>query len=112
VAFESPLKNGRSVVALTGDNDEQISEVVASLSSSKLLPNIHGDLVLQSGKRAEGFQTGPTYYVGNLPWWTSLSWFLSRQPLVMIVMMGFAALLVSVVSFRYLRKLSAQRLGK
>lgn len=112
VAFESPLKNGRSVVAFTGDNDEQIAAVVASLSNNKLLPNIHGDLVLQSGKRVEGFQTGPTYYVGNLSWWTALGWFLSRQPLVMIAMMGFAALLVSVVSFRYLRKLSAQRLGK
>ncbi len=109
--FESPLKHGRSVVAFTGDNAEQIAAIAESMSNTKVLQHFTGDLVLQSGKRIEGFQMGPTYYAGNLPWFTALRWYLSKQPLVLILLVGLAALLVAVMSFRYLRKLAAQRLG-
>lgn len=112
VAFESPLKSGRSVVVFTGDGAEQIVALADSMANPKMLGFFHGDLVLQSGKRVEGFQTGPTYYVGNLPWFTGLRWYMSRQPLVLIVLIGLAALLVAAVSFRYLRQLVAKRLGK
>ncbi|MFA6970380.1 MAG: cellulose biosynthesis cyclic di-GMP-binding regulatory protein BcsB [Gallionella sp.] len=112
VAFESPLKSGRSVVVLTGDSAEQISTLAVSMSNPKMLPHFQGDLVMQSGNRIEGFQMGPTYYVGKLPLWTSVYWFLSRQPFALLFLIGLAALLVAVISFRYLRKLSAQRLGK
>jgi hypothetical protein len=112
VAFESPLKSGRSVVAFTGDNDQQIAALAVSMADPKILPHFYGDLVLQSGARIEGFQTGPTYYVGNLPWVTALRWYFGRQPLLMIAFIGLAALLVAAVSFRYLRKRVNQRLAK
>jgi len=110
VAFESPLQHGRSVVALTGDNPEEIVALVTSMVNPKYTGFFTGDLVLQSGKRIEGFQMGSTYYVGSLPLWTSLRWILSRQPLVLILLVGLAALLVSLTAFRYLRKLAAKRL--
>lgn len=112
VGFESPLKNGRSVVALTGDNGELIDALALSMNNPKITPGFHGDLVLQSGKRIEGFQTGPTYYVGHLPFWTHLRWYLSRQPFMLMLLIGVVALLVAVVSFRYLRKLADKRLEK
>ncbi|ADL56430.1 Cellulose synthase BcsB [Gallionella capsiferriformans ES-2] len=112
VGFESPLKNGRSVVVVTGDNPEQIANITASMANPKKLANFTGDLVMQSGQRIEGFQMGPSYYTGSLPWWTALHWFLSRQPLFLMIFIGFAALLVAVVAFRYLRKLADQRLRK
>ncbi len=112
VAFESPLKSGRSVVALTGDSAAQIQLLAESMSDSKLQSFFKGDLVLQSGKRVEGFQMGPTYYSGSLPWFTAVRWFVSRQPILLIFVIGLAALLVGVVAFRYLRKLAQQRLSK
>jgi hypothetical protein len=112
VAFESPLKSGRSVVALTGDNGTQIEALVESMGDAKVQSRFRGDLVLQSGKRIEGFQTGPTYYVGKLPLFTALRWYLSKQPLAMMLLIGFASLLVAVIAFRYLRKLAQQRLSK
>ena len=112
VAFESPLKSGRSVVAFTGDNDEQIGALAISMADPKISPRFQGDLVLQSGKRIEGFQMGPTYYVGSLPWLTALRWHLSRQPLLMIVFIAMAALMVAAIAFRYLRKRVEQRLAK
>ncbi len=112
VAFESPLKSGRSVVAFTGDNDEQIGALAVSMADPKISPHFQGDLVLQSGKRIEGFQMGPTYYVGSLPWLTALRWHLSRQPLLMIVFIALAALMVAAIAFRYLRKRVEQRLAK
>ena len=111
VGFESPLQSGRSVVVFTGDNPEQITTLVKSLADPKILPGFHGDLVLQSGKRIEGFQMGPTYYVGKLPWLTALCWYLSEHPLLLIIFTGVAALIASVVSFRYLRTRAAKRLG-
>lgn len=110
IAFESPLKKGRSVVVLSGDSAEQISALTASMFDPKTTERFHGDLVLQSGMRIEGFQMGPTYYVGKLPWWTALQWYLSKQPLLLFVLAGLAALLVAAVVFRLLRKLAAQRL--
>lgn len=112
VGFESPLKKGRSVVALTGDGPEQIADLMSSMADAKTAGLFTGDVVLQSGKRIEGFQVGPTYYVGSLPLWTSLRWFLSRQPLALIILIGLAGLLVAVSAFRYLRKLSDLRLRK
>jgi hypothetical protein len=41
-----------------------------------------------------------------------LRWYLSRQPLILILLIGAAALLVAVMAFRYLRKLASVRLGK
>lgn len=111
-AFESPLKKGRSVVAFTGDTAEQIYALAVSMSSPKTIPFFKGDLVLQSGKRIEGFQMGPTYYVGSLPLVTALRWHLANQPLALIFLIGIVSLLVAVLAFRYLRKLAAQRLKK
>lgn len=112
VAFESPLKSGRSVVAFTGDTTEQISTLSAALSDSKYIASFHGDLVLQSGKRIESFQMGPTYYVGELPWLMAMRWHLSNQPLALVLLVGIVSLLVAVIAFRYLRRLSRQRLAK
>jgi hypothetical protein len=111
VGFESPLKNGRSVVAFTGDNDEQIDALAISMADPKIAPHFKGDLVLQSGKRIEGFQMGPTYYVGHLPWLTALRWYLSRQPLLLVIFIGLAALMVAAIAFRYLRRRVAKRLA-
>ena len=82
------------------------------MADPKISPHFQGDLVLQSGKRIEGFQMGPTYYVGSLPWLTALRWHLSRQPLLMIVFIALAALMVAAIAFRYLRKRVEQRLAK
>lgn len=112
VAFESPLMSGRSVVVFTGDNAEQISELTGFMTDPKYNAAFHGDLVLQSGKRIDGFQTGPTYYVGSLPWWTAVSWYVSSHPLLLVLAIGLVALLVAVMAFRYLRMRSAKRLGQ
>lgn len=110
VAFESPLKSGRSVVVFTGDTPDQIATLGASMTDPKLIANFHGDLVLQSGKRIESFQTGPSYFVGSLPLVTAIAWYLSSHPLVLFVLIGLAALLASVMAFRYLRRRAGQRL--
>jgi cellulose synthase (UDP-forming) len=112
VAFESPLKRGRSVVAFTGDDADQIAALAVSMSNPKMNSHFNGDLVLQSGKRIEGFQMGPTYYVGSLPWLTAIYWFLSKQPLALIIFIGLASWLVAIVAFRFLRKMADKRLRK
>ncbi len=111
-AFESPLKKGRSVVVFTGDNADQIYSLSQSMTNSKTLPAFEGDLVMQSGRRIEGFQLGPTYYVGSLPIWTSIRWYLANQPFALLALVVVVSLLVAALAFRYLRRLSALRLRK
>lgn len=112
VAFESPLQSGRSVVAFTGDDAEQILALATAAADPKIKDDFHGDLVLHSGKRVEGFQLGPTYYAGSLPWWTAVRWHLSRQPLLLALLIGIAALLVAILAYRGLRKLAVKRMEK
>lgn len=112
VAFESPLKSGRSVVAFTGDTEVQISELSAAMTDAKTIAHFYGDLVMQSGNRIESFQMGPTYYTGKLPWLTALRWHLSNQPLVLALLIAVISLMFAVMAYRYLRRRSKERLGE
>jgi hypothetical protein len=112
VAFESPLQRGRSIVVLTGDTPEQIAALAMSASDPKTMERFHGDLALHSGDRIESFQLGPSYYVGNLPWWTALRWYFAKQPLLLAGLIAVAALLIAILAYRALRKLAARRLAK
>lgn len=110
IGFESPLKSGRSVVLFTGDSTDEQVALLQAMTDDKTIEKFKGDMVLQSGKRIEGFQLTPSYYVGSLPFWMSLRWHLSKQPLILFIFIGFAALLVAGVSYRVLRAMAAERL--
>jgi len=110
VGFESPLRGGRSVVALTGSTPAGMDAMLTSLRDAEQLPRIQGDVAVLSGGRVEGFRLGSTYTVGALPLWLWPQHYLADQPLAVLGLMLLAAFLVAAPLFWVLRRRAALRL--
>jgi cellulose synthase (UDP-forming) len=87
VGGQSPLRSGRSVVAIAAAAPQALEGVVAILRDSQQAPLIQGDLALMAADHVASFRVGTPYTVGSLPFWMWPSWYLRDQPLVSVVLM-------------------------
>jgi cellulose synthase catalytic subunit (UDP-forming) len=110
LAFESPLKAGRSVVAATAAVPAGLEVVVAALRDRQVQPQIQGDIVLFSNGRAEAFRTGHSYTVGSLPVWLWPEYYLGQRPEVLLLLLALACMLIGLPLRRALRLRAARRL--
>ena len=69
VGVESPLTNGRSVVALLGGSPEAVDALVTTLRDPDQAPIVQGDLALLAGGRFTSYRVGSEYSAGQLPFW-------------------------------------------
>ncbi|MEB0031955.1 cellulose biosynthesis cyclic di-GMP-binding regulatory protein BcsB [Undibacterium sp. RTI2.1] len=109
--FESPVTGGRSVVVLTSGDGDNLLGLTKALAKPDLRSKYQGDLVIVKGDKIESVQIGDTYYVGSLPLWTRVKWFLSNHPMILIAFLMLASLIVATILFRFLRKKAASRLA-
>ena len=79
MAFESPLKPQRSVVALYADQSGDLSKISQALTSPDQF-SIQGDLAVVDEKSADYAKVAPTYYLGALPQMSKLRWFSRTNP--------------------------------
>jgi len=111
MGFESPLAKRRSVVAVMAA-ETPLNGLFAVFASPAQIKKIQGSVSLIRADKVESLAGNHTYYVGELPPFTRLRWFLSRHPLLLalgaIALGLFAALLMRAV----LRPLAARRLRK
>ena len=112
MAFESPLRSKRSVVALFSDQDIELEKITNALIDQEDVAAIHGDFVVFNDPDPVHYRVADTYFVGSLPIWTHVRWITSQHPIVTGVLALIAALLISALSFRFLRLLAAKRLPK
>lgn len=110
MAFQSPLQKGRSVVVVATSDAKALPATLATFLDPEQINNVKGDLAIPHGRQVNGLLVGETYHVGNLPLWTSVRWFLSKQPLVLVVMAFIAAILAAVLGYRWFRRKAAERL--
>lgn len=110
MAFESPIDKGRSVVVITGDDDRSLLDATKPFTDPDGIRKIQGDLVIVNGTDLGGFSIGPTYHVGHLPLVTRIIWFLSGQPLLMVLIVLAASILVAAVIYRALKRHAQARL--
>lgn len=89
--FESPLKSGRSVVALTSDRTSGQADVLSALMDVDVVPKIQGGVSVIRGKEVDAMETTSSYMVGSLPPFMALRWALANSS-------WFAALILLVVS--------------
>ncbi|MET3117726.1 cellulose synthase (UDP-forming) [Undibacterium sp. GrIS 1.8] len=108
--FESPVTSGRSVLVLTSGDGDSLLGLTKALSKPDLRSKYQGDLVIVKGEKIESVQIGDTYYVGSLPFWTWVKWYLSNHPMILIAFLMLASLIVATILFRFLRKKAASRL--
>ena len=108
-AFESPLASGRSVVAVTSNAPQGLQTVTEVLLDPDRVTKVQGSLALVRGKEIDSLAAQQNYHVGKLPPWTYVQWWLSQRPLVMVLMIGGAALLLAVLMYLSLRARAARR---
>lgn len=108
--FESPLRKGRSVVALISAPGESEEEITSALLDADVLPSIQGAMDVIHGRSVTVTSNGEAYYVGELSPVEYLRWVLSSHPLLLVLSGVFAAIVIAALFYRILRAIAARRL--
>jgi hypothetical protein len=108
--FESPLRKGRSVVALIGAAGQSDADLTSALLDPGLVSQIQGALTVVRGRMLEVVSNGDVYYVGRLSPIQYLRWVLSVHPLLLLSGGLIAALIIAAFFYRLLRAIAARRL--
>ena len=109
VGGESPLRAGRSVVAVLGGVPASVGALVAALRDPDQVPLVRGDLALLSGGRFTSYRVGPEYTSGSLPLWLYPAWLLRNQPMAIVAVMVIGSLLLGLFYFFALGRRAALR---
>jgi hypothetical protein len=109
--FESPYREGLSVVALLATQPEDLKSLLAVLENPALLPQVRGDVAIVHDEMVESFQLGGTYYVGEPPFWTRIWFHVSRYPMLIAALAIIGGLLLAVLMFLFLGRVAAKRIG-
>ncbi|MFC3126707.1 UDP-forming cellulose synthase catalytic subunit [Pseudoroseomonas globiformis] len=108
--FESPLKSGRSVLALSGTNPQGMEAMLNALRDRDLIPRIQGDLALLSGGRIDSFKVSHNYTTGSLPLHLWPQYWFGKRPDMLLLLAMLAALCVATPTYWLLRRRAALRL--
>lgn len=103
VGFESPLKGGRSVVAIVSDKTSGVADVLSALMDGELISKISGSLAVIRGKEVDSMSVGSSYNVGMLPPATKLKWMLSTNSWIIAVLLLVGATILGAVIYTLLR---------
>ena len=109
MSFESPLSSNRTVVVITAGDSKRLTAVTNLFTEPGKSQFVRGDLVLFNGNQVNNYQLGDQYHVGSLPILMRFRWWLSQQPVVMLLMSLIAALLLATVLYRVLRRMALVR---
>lgn len=108
--FESPLKSSRSVVLVASNQSAGLSQVMDALLDAEALKNVQGSTTVIRGKQVDSVLAEKNYYVGKLGPLLYAQWFLSRNPLLLILLGVSAAVLVAIIMYLSLRARARGRL--
>ena len=108
--FESPLQSGRSVVVLASNQPMGLQQAVNALLDPDLVMGIQGSTTVIRGKQIDSLVAEQSYYVGHLNPLIYMQWFLSRNPLTLIVLGAASALLIALLLYLSLRARARARL--
>jgi cellulose synthase operon protein B len=108
--FQSPLRKGRSVVALVGAAGQSDADLTNALLEPGLVSAIQGGLTVVRGSSIEVVSNGDVYYVGRLSPIQYMHWALSVHPLLLLLGGVLAALIIAAFFYRLLRAIAARRL--
>lgn len=110
IGAESPLRSGRSIVALTGTTPQGLDMMLAALRDPEQSPRVQGDLAILAGGRVNGFTLGQRYTVGHLPPHVWPQYFLQTRPDLLLLLLAAACAIVAIPAYWALRRRAAIRL--
>lgn len=108
--LESPLKSGRSVVLLASQQAAGLQQAVAALINPNLLKNIQGSVVLVRGEEVDSVTADQTYYISDLGFINHMQLWLSKHPLMLLLLGVAAASMIGALLYISLRNLAKIRL--
>ena len=112
MAFESPLKAGKSVVVLYADKAPGLLKLSELLTDPERVSLIQGDFVVVDNKNVYHTKVSETYHIGSLPAVKKVRWFFSDQPLLMALIGLLVCVILAAAIYRPMRRLIAKRRSK
>jgi len=109
MGFESPLRKGRSVVALLADDPSQARRLFEAWFDPDKLRDFQGSVVLLQQDKVRSLAGNQSYYVGHLPPLTWMRWFFGNNPIWLGVLVGVFSLLMALVARWLLRRRAVER---
>ena len=110
MGFESPLKGGRSVVGMTGTDDEALLTVVNGIHDPAIVAQLRGDIVVFRGGNVESFRSPNSYWLGDIWWWSRLWFHLNEHPALLAIVGLFLGLVLALLVYFSLQYLAKRRL--
>jgi cellulose synthase operon protein B len=110
LSFESPLRRGRTVVALVGSDAAAARSLVAALEDSARVSQIRGGLAVVRNDTVQSFAADEVYYVGSLTLWQWLWFHFAHHALLLIILALAAAVAVALLLYGGLQRLVSARL--
>ncbi|MFM0037223.1 cellulose biosynthesis cyclic di-GMP-binding regulatory protein BcsB [Paraburkholderia strydomiana] len=111
MGFELPGSKGRSVVALTATDQQQLSQLLDMLEKPDRVAQLQGDVALLRGGEVDSMRVGDAYVVGYVPWYAKLWSRAIEHPVLLGVLGALAGLLLAIGAFTALQELAARRRG-
>lgn len=109
--FESPLTSGRSVVLIWGANPEALADSTNALVGGEGIDQkIYGSFVSVRGKKIDTLVADQTYFVGQLGWFKSIQWAMSRHIGLFILFVAMSTFLLALLIYSLLRVQARRRL--
>ena len=109
MGLRSPLNRGRSVVVIAASTSNGLGQMADVLSDPGRNQFVQDELVLVSGDVVNHYDLGSRYSMGRLPLVLGLRWWLSHQPVVLVLIGLLASLLIALVLYRVLRRMAIAR---
>ena len=111
VGFQSPLREGHSVVAVTATGPDRLADVLDALDDPAKVAQVRGDLTVVRTKEVEGLRLGERYFVGDFPWYARVWVRVSSHPVFLAIAGIIAGLAVALSAFWALSRVAARRNG-
>lgn len=112
VGFESPVTVGRSVVAISAANDQDLPLILHALDNPTLKGNIRGSVAFVHSDLVNSVLVGKTYAIGHLPLWTAIWYPIAKHPLLVMLLGLLAVVFFGFLLWKILRAMSNKEARK
>ncbi|OLQ81420.1 cellulose synthase regulator BcsB [Photobacterium proteolyticum] len=111
VAMESPLTKTRSLISLVASQPNDFALIGDALNDSGKLDHMFGSVVTIQEGQVASFEVGKSFYLGQLPVMDLVWYHFSSHPVLLALCVVFLVVLLTIIFWRVLRRISADRLA-
>lgn len=112
VSFQSPFNSNKTIVALLADSPNGMANLSAHMVLNKLPGHAMSSITVFRENDSHSFEAGKTYYVGNLPWYQRIWYFLLQSPWILIFSSLISMMVFCYLIYLLLNKIKNSRLTK